>query len=102
MKKIAPYLFLILVPLSFAHAQTVIGIMNKILDLIIRPLINLMLVAATLVFIWGVVEYIAKSDNEEARSTGRRHMMWGIIGLAIMVSAAAFVPIMENFWNSVK
>jgi uncharacterized membrane protein YidH (DUF202 family) len=87
-----------LIPLASAHAQTVGDIAQTILERIVIPFVNLMLVAATLVFMYGIIEYIAKSDSDEGRSTGRRHMIWGIVGLVIMVSAASIVLIIQNFW----
>jgi uncharacterized membrane protein YidH (DUF202 family) len=51
----------------------------------------------TLIFIWGVVEFIKNADNAEERETGKMHMIWGVIGLAIMVSFAGIIGIIKNF-----
>ena len=75
--------------------------MNTIITQIIRPVVNLLFVAATVVFIWGVIEYVAKSDSEDGRTIGRRHMIWGIAGLVIMFTAVAVVEIFKNFWAGV-
>ncbi|MEK7150754.1 MAG: hypothetical protein AAB783_00955 [Patescibacteria group bacterium] len=90
-----------LTPLNDVRAQTVGEIAQTILDRIVIPFVNLLLVAATLFFMYGVIEYIAKSDSDEGRSTGRRHMIWGIVGLVIMVSAASIVLIIQNFWDGI-
>ena len=37
-----------------------------------------------LVFIWGVITMFVKSGDAEAVGNGKKHMVWGIIGLAIM------------------
>ncbi len=61
---------------------------------IVSPLIWLLFTVAFVYFLWGVVRYIANGENEEERSKGTQHMLWGVIGLAIMLSAfgiAAFV-----------
>ncbi len=91
-----------LIPFNSAHASahdpTVEEIAQTILDKIVIPFVNLLLVAATLFFMYGIIEYIAKSDSDEGRSTGRRHMIWGIVGLVIMISAASIVLIIQNFW----
>ena len=76
--------------------------MNTIITQILRPVVNLLFVAATVGFIWGVIEYVAKSDSEDGRTIGRRHMIWGIVGLVIMFTAVAVVEIFKNFWAGIN
>lgn len=45
-----------------------------------------MFVVAVLIFLYGLVEFLAQANNEEIRNIGKRHMLWGIIGIAIMIS----------------
>lgn len=59
-------------------------ITGALISNIVQPLITLMFIVAVLVFVWGIVEMIMNASNEEARQTGTRHMMWGLIGLFIM------------------
>jgi uncharacterized membrane protein YidH (DUF202 family) len=65
---------------------TVLAFVGKISTNILNPLIALMFGLAVLYFIYGVLQYIWNPDNEDARETGRRSMIWGIIGMFIMVS----------------
>lgn len=44
-----------------------------------------MIILAVVFFIIGVVEYIRGASNEDARKKGQQHMLWGLIGLFIMV-----------------
>ncbi len=60
---------------------------------ILYPLIALLLGVALLVFLWGVFQYIAHQEGEQARADGRKHMLFGIIGLVVMVSALAILNI---------
>jgi len=62
------------------------GIIRKINAEIINPLIGLLIALAVIMFLWGVVEFIANSDNEEKREDGKKHIIWGIVGIFIMVS----------------
>lgn len=73
-----------------AAAQSLLA---KINDAIIFPLMTLMIAVALLVFLWGAFEYIANSGNDSAQSKGRQHMLYGIIGLLIMVSALSILSI---------
>ncbi len=63
---------------------------------IIDPIIAVLTLVAVIYFVWGVVMFIKNSDNEEKRQQGQRHMIWGIIGLAIMFGAFAIVGILKN------
>lgn len=67
--------------------------LQKLLDTIINPLIKLLFALAVVYFVWGVFNYIKGEDNGGDRETGTKHIMWGIIGLFIMVSAYAIVQI---------
>ncbi len=63
---------------------------------IVQPLIQLMFIIAILIFIWGVVEMIMNASNEEARSKGNKHMMWGLIGLFIMFGVYGILNLLIN------
>jgi len=62
-------------------------LVSRITEFIIQPLIGLLFAAATVVFVWGIFQFIAGSDSEDARSEGKRHMLYGLIGMFIMVAA---------------
>lgn len=61
---------------------------------IVNPIILFLVSLAMLIFLWGMAEYIRGADSIDARKTGRHHMLWGIIGLFIMVSAYAILNIL--------
>jgi hypothetical protein len=67
-------------------------LMYKISFYIINPLIIFGFVLALLYFIWGVIEFLRSRDtNAEKGAEGRAHMLYGVIGLVIMVSAFAIM-----------
>ncbi len=76
-----------------AAARNFVDLVNKN---ILFPVINLLMGVALLVFLYGVFEFIIGANNEEARATGRRHILWGVIGLLIMVSALAILQIVAG------
>jgi uncharacterized membrane protein YidH (DUF202 family) len=63
----------------------------KVADQIINPIITLLALAGFVLFVWGVVEFIQGAENEEKRTVGQQHMMWGVIGLAVIFGAKAIV-----------
>lgn len=69
------------------------NLLDKIETFIINPLIGLVAALAFLVFFWGVFEFLAM---EEKRDDGKRHMLWGAIGLFIVLSAGAILVILYN------
>lgn len=64
-----------------------------LVDVIVNPLIRLLFAVALVVFIWGVFEFIKDSDSSEGRKKGIQHIIWGLVGLAIMVSSYAIIGI---------
>ena len=63
---------------------------------ILNPIIGLMFVVAVVVFIYGVVEFILGAYNEDRKTAGKKHMIWGIIGMFIMVSAYGIIALIDN------
>lgn len=57
----------------------------------VNLLIPLLFGIALLVFIWGLVKFIFASGDEEAKETGKRIMIWGIIALFVMASVWGLV-----------
>lgn len=68
---------------------------TKVQEQILTPIITLLSLAAFLLFLWGIVEFIAGSEDEEKRRSGQQHMIWGIIGLVIIFGANAIVSLMK-------
>lgn len=79
--------------IAAVDAATVIG---KIKTNILNPLITVGLALALLVFLYGVVEAIRDARSGEGRTTGRQHMLWGIFGLFIMLSAFGIMSLICN------
>ena len=73
---------------------------GKITDVIINPILALMFAAGLVVFVWGVIEFLAGQNGVgEGAQNGKRHMLWGIIGMFIMVAAYAILKIIANTLN---
>ncbi len=71
--------------------------MNQLLfginKFILNPLIGLLFVVALIVFFWGLVQFIGNAGSEDARQKGKRNIMWGIIGMFIMISVFGIIKI---------
>ncbi len=66
---------------------------------IINPIIYLLFAVALVYFLFGVFQFIANAEDEEARTTGRNHMIWGIIGFVIMLGVFGIMNIILNTFN---
>jgi uncharacterized membrane protein YbhN (UPF0104 family) len=65
---------------------TIVPLLNNINRYILNPIILLLFSVALLVFFWGLFRFISNADNETERETGRQNIMYGLIGMFIMVS----------------
>lgn len=74
------------------------GLIMKIAEVIINPTITLLFGAAILIFVWGIAQYVRGADEPGKREEGAKHMLWGLVGIFIMLSAVA---ILEAFKNSI-
>jgi uncharacterized membrane protein YidH (DUF202 family) len=63
------------------------SLITNILNEIVNPLISLMIGVAVIYFLWGVFEFIRNAESSDERKKGGMHMLWGAIGLFIMVTA---------------
>lgn len=68
-----------------------------ITGIINSSVIPLVFAIATVMFVWGVVQFFIINANEEAkRAQGKQFMIWGIIALAVMLSVWGLVGILGN------
>lgn len=76
-----------------AHIVAANNLVTKIQNIILTPLVSLMVSLALLLFMWGAFEFVRNADNESGRKTGKMHMLYGIIGMLVMLSALAILKI---------
>lgn len=81
-----------------AHAQTVDGIVNSIVSLL-QSIIPILFILATLVFFWGIILFITSGGDEEKRTEGRKYIIFGLIGLFVMVAVWGIVNLALSFFN---
>jgi len=82
-----------LIPKAEASVVTLMKSINRV---IINPLIVLLFALAVVYFIYGLARYLLSPDNEEVRKSSKQHMLWGIIGMFIMVSVFGILSIIMN------
>jgi len=70
--------------------------LNNVNQQIINPLIVLLFSLALAYFLYGVFQFIANGANDEKKTIGKSHMMWGVIGLTIMMGVWGILGLVLN------
>lgn len=73
-------------------------LIDKLVDYIIDPIILVVFAAGFFMFVWGIVQFIWKLD-EGAQSSGKQHMLWGILGMLIMVSVYGIIALIDDTFD---
>src|SRR3989338_4053430 len=87
-------------PPFFAFAQTTpLGTTLASLNSTLNTIIGILFVIATIVFLCGVIQFIASSGDEAKRAKAKGIMTWGIIGLAVMAAAWGIVNVLVTYFG---
>lgn len=81
---------------AYASVDSFVSNVNK---LIINPLIILLFGLAVVYFLYGIFEFISNQENEEKKTTGKNHMIWGIVGIVIMMGVFTILNIIMRTFN---
>ncbi|MEK7647164.1 MAG: pilin [Patescibacteria group bacterium] len=85
---------LAILPLA-ASAATATDLITTVQG-ILNALIPLFMVIATVVFLWGVVRYITSAGEDEKVKEAKNFIMYGLIGLFVMVSVWGLVGVLVS------
>lgn len=77
-------------------------IQDNILDVIINPILALATTVSVTLFIWGLVKFlISRSKGDTAGlEKGKKHIIYGIIALFILLSIWSIFITIGKFFNS--
>jgi predicted cobalt transporter CbtA len=71
---------------------------NLVSTYVVNPIIAIIFAAGLLVFIFGVVQFMyGLSTKAGAKEEGKKHMLWGLAGMFVMVAALAIFRMIVNF-----
>lgn len=68
---------------------------NVVINGILVPLVPVLVGAAVIVFIYGVLVLVF-SEGGEKKEEAKQYMLWGIIGIFVMVSVWGLVAILQG------
>ncbi|HCC05605.1 TPA: hypothetical protein DEP58_04905 [Patescibacteria group bacterium] len=91
------HVVLLVIP-ACIHAQdfSYMTSLGESLLVVASTLVPILLGIALIVFVWGLLVFIAKADNEQERDAGKQKMFWGIIGLFVLVSVWGIILLMQD------
>ena len=76
--------------------SSVINLVQRFVDVIIDPLILLLFAVALLLFFWGLFQLILDLSNGGKGEEGKKHMLWGIVGMIVMFSVGGIINLIAN------
>ena len=83
---------------AFAQAYNVgslTGILSAITS-ILNLVFPVLLAVAVFVIAWGIFKFILNAGDEAARASGRSLILWGVVGVFLMLSIWGLVNILAN------
>lgn len=75
-------------------------ILENIKTFILNPIIGLLFAVALVLFLYGWVEYLYQGKVGENRDQAVQNIIWGVVGMAIMVSVYGIMTIITGTIDS--
>ncbi|HNU95423.1 MAG TPA: hypothetical protein PLZ70_01100 [Candidatus Paceibacterota bacterium] len=72
-----------IIPKAEASVESFINTINKV---VINPIIYFLFSLGTILFLFGIIRFFLNPTDETIRKESKNHMVWGLIGMFIMVS----------------
>lgn len=73
--------------------MTIVPLLKKIDTFILNPLIGLAFAVATIVFLFGIFQFIMSETADNAREAAKKKILYGLLGMFIMSSAYGLIHI---------
>jgi hypothetical protein len=65
---------------------------------LLRQVLVFLISLAVVWFIWNIIQYTI-SDDEDKKGKAKEQMIWGIVGIAVMVSVWGLVSILQGVFG---
>ena len=70
--------------------------MQRIVQYIIDPALLVIFALGFLLFVYGLVEFLLKINEGGKNEEGKQHMVWGVVGMLVMVSVYGILSLIDN------
>jgi|SRR3989344_3238644 len=71
-------------------------IVQKVVQYIVNPAIMVVFSFGLLIFVFGLVEFLLALSKGGDVKDGRQHMLWGVLGMFIMVSVFGIIRLLSD------
>lgn len=72
------------------------SILQKAITYILNPIYEIAVVCAFLYFVYGIAFMMWQLNNPDVREQSRRHLLYGILGLFIILSVGAIIKFLNS------
>lgn len=76
--------------------MSIADFLGVIARVILNPLIIFGFAVALLFFFWGIFEFMTSTAEVAGRDKGKKNIVWGIIGMFIMISVFGIINLILN------
>ncbi|HUO50259.1 MAG TPA: hypothetical protein VMU25_01685 [Candidatus Paceibacterota bacterium] len=71
-------------------------VVGRFTDQIINPALLILAAAGFMFFVWGLVEFLISLIQGGQTGDGKRHMIYGVLGMVIMFSTYGIISLLNN------
>jgi hypothetical protein len=71
-------------------------LLGRIVQYVIDPAVKVIFTLGLFFFLYGLVEYLWEVKDGKTDGDGRDHMVWGMVGMLIMVSVYGIIALVLN------
>ncbi len=72
------------------------ALLQKAIQYVLQPIYTIAVVVAFLYFLFGVAMLLFQMNNPEKREEARAHLLYGVIGLFIILSVGAIIKFING------
>lgn len=74
-------------------------VLEKIVTEIFSPLYQLIAAIAFIYFLYGAAKFIYDIRNPSEKNTGKQHLLWGMVGLFIILSVGGVLSLFGSIFG---
>ena len=74
-------------------------VLQSVITEIFSPLYKLMVALAFVYFLYGVAKFIIDMNDPEKKNTGKAHLLYGTIGLFIILSVGGILKVFNDLFG---
>lgn len=74
-------------------------VLSRVITEIYSPIYQAVVGVSILYFLYGVAKYVIDMNNPEKQTFGRSHLLWGMVGLFIVLSVGGILKFLSGMFD---